>query len=47
MNDTLEGLRDSFCIPYLDDILVYIASFDDHLQHLRTVFQRLREKGLN
>ena len=46
MNDTLEGLRDSFCIPYLGDILVYSASFDDHLQHLRTVFQRLREKGL-
>ena len=46
INDTLEGLRDLFCLPYLYDIIIYSVSFDDHLQHLRTGFQRLREKGL-
>lgn len=46
MNETLEGLRDTFCLPYLDDILFYSKSFDEHLKHLKSVFQRLWEKGL-
>lgn len=48
MNETLEGLEllDTFCYPYLDGILVYSKSFDEHLKHLKSVFQRLREKGL-
>lgn len=46
MNETLEGLRDTFCLPCLDNISVYSKSFDEHLKHLKYVFQRLREKGL-
>lgn len=46
MNETLEGLRDTFCLLYLDNILVYSKSFDEHSKLLKSVFQRLRKKGL-
>ena len=34
------------CIPYLDDILCYGKTFDEHLENLRTVFRRLRQFGV-
>uniref|UniRef100_A0A1S3YYG3 RNA-directed DNA polymerase homolog n=1 Tax=Nicotiana tabacum TaxID=4097 RepID=A0A1S3YYG3_TOBAC len=37
---------DSFVIVFIDDILVYSQSREDHEQHLRTVLQTLREKKL-
>ena len=37
---------DSFIIVFIDDILVYFQSREDHEQHLRTVLQTLREKKL-
>jgi hypothetical protein len=32
-----------FVIVFLDDILVYSTSWQDHLQHLELVLQKLRE----
>ena len=46
MNETLDGLHDECAMPFLDDVIVFSASFEDHVQHLKTVLQRLREKGL-
>lgn len=46
MNEALEGLRDKCCLPYLDDILVYSNSFESHLNDLKCVLTRIREKGL-
>jgi len=40
----LEGC--TFAVGYLDDILVYSASIDQHVVHLREVFERLRRFGL-
>uniref|UniRef100_A0A1S3YB80 RNA-directed DNA polymerase homolog n=1 Tax=Nicotiana tabacum TaxID=4097 RepID=A0A1S3YB80_TOBAC len=37
---------DSFISAFIDDILVYFRSREDHEQHLRTVLQTLREKKL-
>lgn len=36
----------SFVSAYLDDILVYSSSLQEHLNHLRQVMNRLREVGL-
>ncbi len=46
MEFVLAGLQWSKCLVYLDDIIVYSKTFEQHLQHLREVFQRLREAGL-
>ncbi|XP_064629233.1 uncharacterized protein LOC135488528 [Lineus longissimus] len=42
----LWDLRDKNCVPYLDDILVYSGSFEDHLDHVRAVLRRLRSKAV-
>ncbi len=34
------------CLVYLDDIIVYSATFEEHLQRLNSVFTRLQEYGL-
>ena len=41
----LQGLGD-FSIAYLDDILVFSLTLEDHLQHLGTIFDRLRKHDL-
>ena len=35
-----------FCTAYIDDILVYSRSTEEHLQHLRVILQRLQQHGL-
>ena len=46
MNECLVGLRDVICIPYIDDVLVYSKSFEDHLADVERVLQRLGEHGI-
>jgi len=46
METVLAGLTRSSCMVYLDDILVIGKSFDEHLQNLKQVFQRLRDAAL-
>ena len=45
MDIILSTVKWRFCLVYLDDIIVFSASREDHLKHLRTVFQLLREAG--
>lgn len=46
MECKLAGLTPSESLIYLDDIVVFSATFDDHLQHLRHIFDRLQKAGL-
>lgn len=46
MNHYLRHYIGKFIIVYLDDILVYSNTAEEHLEHLRTLLQVLREKQL-
>ena len=39
-------LGPSFVAAYIDDILVFSSTLEDHLQHLRLVLERLKEVNL-
>ena len=46
MNKCLGDLKDKICEPYLDDILCYAKSFDEHLSNLQRVLHRLKMCGV-
>ncbi|XKL68996.1 hypothetical protein PGB90_006765 [Kerria lacca] len=46
MNQTLNGLIGNECFVYLDDIIIFSSSFNEHLLKLRIVFKRLHNNGL-
>ena len=46
MNLILKGLTWKHCLVYIDDIIVWSDNFENHLQHLDLIFQRLREANL-
>ena len=46
MNDVFHTHLDSFVIIYLDDILIYSRTIEDHLLHLRKIQEVLRQHKL-
>lgn len=46
MNDVLYEYLDKFVVVYLDDIVVFSQTLEEHVQHLRLVFTKLREHEL-
>jgi hypothetical protein len=44
MGDILRGLV--FCFAYVDDVLVFSRSHEDHERHLRAIFGRLQTYGV-
>ena len=46
MELVMSGLTYDICLVYLDDILVFSKTFDEHLVRLATVFNRLDRYGL-
>ena len=46
MNDVLRDYLDKFVIVFLDDILIYSKTINDHLEHLRLVLDKLRKYKL-
>ena len=35
-----------FCRCYIDDIIIWSRTLEEHVEHLQVVFKRLREAGL-
>lgn len=46
MHKALAGLEDHICVGYLDDILVYSDTIEEHERHLQLVHERLRQYQL-
>ena len=46
MNRVFRPYVDPFVVVFIDDILLYLKSMEEHVYHLRTVLQTLRENQL-
>ncbi len=46
MNDIFRDMLDRRVLVYIDDILVFSDSFDEHIQHVRAVLRRLMQHQL-
>lgn len=46
VNDIFRDYLDLYVIVYLDDILIFSSTVDDHRRHVRNVLSRLRQHGL-
>jgi hypothetical protein len=46
INDSLREYLDQFCSAYLDDILIYSRTKEEHITHVKKVLKRLRSAGL-
>ena len=47
MDTVLAGLKWRCCFPYMDDIIIFSRTLDEHIQHCNEVFRRLRKHGLS
>ena len=43
INENLRGLVDQICIVFLDDILIYSNTLEEHKKHVRSVLERLNQ----
>ena len=46
INRVLQGLVDDFCVIYLDDILIFFKSEEEHQKHLELVIECLQQAEL-
>ena len=46
MEDCFRGLHLNICFIYLDDVIVFSKTYEEHLDRLDKVFRRIREEGL-
>ena len=46
MEEVLGDYNMTICVIYLDDLIIFSSSFEEHLRHLDMVLTRLREKNL-
>ncbi|KAJ8352082.1 hypothetical protein SKAU_G00235580 [Synaphobranchus kaupii] len=46
MEEMLGSLRDDCCIPYVDDVLCFARSFEEHVKAIRQVLKALQQHGV-
>ena len=46
INEALSDILDVYCIAYMDDIIIYSDSPEQHLRHVREVLERLHRASL-
>ena len=46
MNHILQEYLDDFVAVYLDDIIIYSKTFEEHIKHVTKVLEKLREANL-
>ena len=46
INKSLTNLINNFCVVYLNDILIYSSSQEEHLDHIKQVLKRLKRFSL-
>jgi len=46
MNEILCEYLDIFCVAYLDNILIFSQSLEDHRKYVRAILRRVKETGL-
>ena len=46
MQNCLGELNLTYCLIYLDDVIVFSHTVEEHLERMRVIFDRLREHGL-
>lgn len=46
MDNVLRGLQNETCLVYLDDIIIFSTSLQEHIERLRSIFDRLRKSNL-
>lgn len=46
INTALTGLTPLQCMVYLDDVIIYSTSLQEHIQRLKNIFQRCRDTNL-
>jgi len=46
MNDTFRDMLDRSVLVFLDDILIFSRTLDEHIAHVRAVLERLRQQQL-
>ena len=47
INDVLHPFLDAFCTAYLDDILIYSETLEEHQAHIKKVLEALFKVGLH
>lgn len=47
MNEIFHEDLDKFVVVYLDDIVVYSSTLEEHVGHLKTVFELLKKNHLS
>lgn len=46
MDNILKELQNKICLVYMDDIIIFSTSLEEHIQNLKQVFAKLRETNL-